>query len=136
MRLKEFAAAAREAFAVSRTMDNPGGGTSEVLQLTEDAVTCKRGDSTIRVRLADLHRAYLKFRGGRVSSTDLREFLPSVFDSSARPAGHSCTFLSLLLQRMGLAGEPSGSGRRGDPFALDLPNLGEHAPRDTKDEPH
>lgn len=99
---------------------NPGGGTSRIKSITDERLSYVRGVSTISVRLLDLYSAYRHFAGTRVSSSDLRAFLPSVFDSKARPAGHSCncTFLFELLGHVGLANSRSGSGTRGAPYSM------------------
>src|SRR5438445_13872502 len=47
---------------------NPGGGTSEVLSLSDEAVSYRRGKSRIYVSLLDLFDAYWAYRGSRVSS--------------------------------------------------------------------
>lgn len=102
---------------------NPGGGTSRIERITRTAITYRRGKSPITVRWSGLYRAYSHFKGKRVSSTDLRKFAPAVFDSNARPAGHSCncTFFFHLIEKMGLAeGGLRGRGVNGDPFALML----------------
>ena len=74
------------------------------------------------VKFSDLYEAYAHFFGKNMTTTDLRGFKPSVFDSSARPAGHSCncTFLFLLLFGMKLCGEIEGSGKSGKPFYVKL----------------
>jgi hypothetical protein len=99
---------------------NPGGGTTEVVRNTGDVIRYRRGKSTIRVLVSDLYDAYAAFQGRSVSSTELKAFRPSVFNSSARPAGHdcNCTFLFLLLREIGKAGDVEGSGKRGDPFCV------------------
>lgn len=104
------------------TFENPGGGTSRVVTIDSHAVSYIRGNSTFSVALSDLHDAYERFRGQRVSSSDLRAHKPAVFDSKARPAGHSCncTFLFSLLQAADLAGPLLGSGVRGDPYAVEV----------------
>ena len=102
---------------------NPGGGTSRISGIDTSVVIYIRGKSKIRVCVADLFNAYDHFKGQRVSSTNLRNFAPAVFDSNARPAGHSCncTFLFHLLQRLDLAeGILVGRGVRGDPYSLVL----------------
>jgi hypothetical protein len=45
-----------------------------------------------------------------------------IFDSNARPAGHSCncTFLFLVLKEIGLCGEIKGAGKAGNPFYVDI----------------
>ncbi|MCY4228044.1 MAG: hypothetical protein OXF20_10225 [Gammaproteobacteria bacterium] len=104
-------------------LDNPGGGTSKIERINREKVTYRRGSSTITVRWSDLYNAYKRFRGKLVSSTDLRKFAPAVFDSGARPAGHSCncTFFFHLMIKMGLAdGNLQGRGVAGDPFTLNL----------------
>lgn len=100
--------------------DNPGGGTSSVLSVSRDIIEYQRGNSKIRVRLRDLFTAYEKFQGLAVTSIDLGHAWPEIFDSHARPGGHSCncTFLYSLLQHLGLAGPTSGRGVRGDPFRV------------------
>ena len=120
MDLDTFTAGIRHAFPVGTVIDNPGGGTSRIVGFTETHVSYKRGRSTISVAFADLHAAYFRFKGKEVLSTDLRRFLPSVFDSAARPAGHSCncTFLFRLLEALQLSGPMGGSGVRGNPYSV------------------
>ena len=92
-----------------------------MLGVDRATIMYRRGNSRIRVQLADLYRAYNRFKGRKVSSIDLRRFAPSVFDSTARPAGHSCncTFLFHLLQRLELTvGLLDGRGVRGSPFSV------------------
>jgi len=57
-----------------------------------------------------------------MSSVDLKTDNPSVFDSQARPAGHSCncTFLFMVLHQMGIASNVHGRGVRGNPFYVDV----------------
>lgn len=120
MELDTFASDIRKAFPVGTVIENPGGGTSTIMYFTETHVSYKRGRSKIAVGFTDLYEAYDRFRGQEVSSTDLRELWPSVFDSAARPAGHSCncTFLFCLLEGLRLSGPISGSGVRGDPYLV------------------
>jgi hypothetical protein len=125
MTRQEFIHAARIALPSGYMFDNPGGGTSRILSVDEKAITYLRRNSSIRVQFADLFRAYDQFKGRKVSSTDLRGFAPAVFDSNARPAGHSCncTFLFHLLQRLSLTDGPlEGRGVRGDPFSISIRN--------------
>lgn len=120
---QEFIRAAKTALPTDYTFGNPGGGTSQILNVGGNAITYRRGNSSIRVHWTDLYRAFDRFRGQRVTSTDLRRFAPAVFDSNARPAGHSCncTFLFHLLQKLNLTeGGLEGLGRRGSPFSLVL----------------
>lgn len=120
MDLNAFVAGIRHAFPVGTVIDNPGGGISTIIGFSDTHVSYKRGRSSILVDFVDLHDAYSRFRGEEVSSTDLRKFRPSVFDSAARPAGHSCncTFLFRLLEELKLSGPMRGSGVRGNPYSV------------------
>ena len=97
---------------------NPGRGTTTIKGYSAGKVSYVRGKSTIRVAIRDLFSAYSSLRGGRVRSRDLRRHAPMVFDSSARPAGHSCncTFLFMVLRQLGMASTIEGRGTRVDPF--------------------
>ncbi len=107
---------------VGTILNNPRKGSSEIISYRADTVTYRRGVSTIRASLVVFFNVYVKYSGVSVSSNDLRSYLPAVFDSKARPAGHSCncTFLFVSFQRMGLAGELSGKGVSGAPFSVVL----------------
>jgi hypothetical protein len=103
-------------------LQNPGGGTSTILSYSSDAVRYQRGNSTIYVSFRDLFDAYMHYKGGEVSSSDLKRANPAVFDSQARPAGHSCncTFMFMLLKRIGVVNQIHGRGVAGDPFYVVL----------------
>lgn len=123
MTLDEFAHSLKESVSLGTILDNPGGGTSTITDYSQSFVIYKRGKSSIRVSYENLFKAYLAHKGRTVSASDLKKFAPSVFDSAARPAGHSCnaTFLFLLLGRLGLAGNIGGSGVKGDSYFVSIP---------------
>lgn len=104
---------------VGTVFNNPGGGTSSVVKIDYAKIAYVRGNSRIYIRFSDLFSAYQKFKGMRVTTQYLKELAPEVFDSAARPAGHSCncTVVFLLLGKAGLSGVIEGEGRRGNPFA-------------------
>ncbi len=99
-------------------LDNPGKGTTRIKNHSHGRVSYIHGNSTIRVCITDLFAAYTKFRGLKVSSRELKRYAARVFDSSARPAGHSCNciFLIMVLVKLGLADEIGGEGKSGQPF--------------------
>lgn len=119
----EFDAKFREMIPAGTVIQNPGGGVSEVLSNRNGVVSYRRGSSTISVSTKSLFDAFAEFRGKRMSSTELKSCWPSVFDSTARPAGHSCnaTFLFLALEKMGIVHEIRGKGVRGNPFLVEVP---------------
>ena len=88
--------------------------------IAESMLRYTRGNSTIRVALSDLAKARAKFRGKRVSSVELRAYMPGVFDSNARPAGHSCnvTLLFTVLMMLRLGSDVEGLGVRGNPYSI------------------
>ena len=120
MKFEDFKALFEKALPIGVVLSNPGGGNTTIISYAANSVSYKRGNSIMRPSLRALFDAYDRHRGQVVSSSDLKRESPEVFDSSARPAGHSCncTFLFLALKRMGLAGELSGKGVRGSPFAI------------------
>lgn len=99
-------------------LTNPGGGTSTIASYGDEKVAYVRGSSTMYLPFAEIITAYKKFSGKEVSSKTLKEFRPNIYDSAARPAGHSCncTMLFLLLGEIGLAEQIQGAGKRGDSF--------------------
>ena len=123
MTFAEFMSVLKTALPVGAVLDNPGGGTSEIIRYSQSFVSYRRGKSTICVSYESLFNAYTAFKGRQVSSSDLKHFAPSVFDSAARPAGHSCnaTFLFLLLGELGMSSAIAGSGVKGDPFYVSIP---------------
>lgn len=125
MNLGLFAAKIRSTVPVGTVFENPGGGTSEILKVTETVITYRRGKSTISVSIENLFNAYASFQGQKVSSSALKVFAPSVFDSKGRPAGHSCnaTFLFLILQHIGVAGDLGGNGVKGAPYFVHIAGI-------------
>lgn len=120
MKFDEFVLSLKTSFPVGAIIDNPGGGTSTIASYSESKVSYVRGQSKITVAFADLHDAYSAFAGKDVSSSQLKVFRPSVFDSAARPSGHSCncTFLFRVLGQLDLSSTIAGSGVRNSPFSV------------------
>ena len=118
----QFIQALQRACPAGYTFTNPGRGQTKMVHIDAQRIVYRRGRSEIRVRVRDLYRAYRHFRGLRVSSSDLRRFAPSVFDSApaSGPRGHSCncTVLLHLLGTLGLAGPMEGAGVAGEPYSV------------------
>lgn len=122
MTIQKFRQKIVSVISTGDVFENPGGGTSEILSLSEEAIRYKRGKSSISVKFSDLYDAQQRFSGSLTSASDLKKFMPHVFDPKARPAGHSCncTLLFTILGKAGLAGPIVGRGVRGDPFSADI----------------
>ena len=112
MTQSDFAEMLRESLPVGTVFQNPGGGISKVVSHRDGVVSYRRGASNISVSANSLFVGYITFRGNRMSSSELRDRWPAIFDSSARPAGHSCnaTFLFLALAKMELSSSIKGRG--------------------------
>ena len=123
--LDEFQSLLKESVPPGTILPNPGGGYTKIKGYSKQRVRYVRGKSTISLNITDLFDTYIQFRGRGVSSRDLRNYAPGVFDSAARPAGHSCncTFLFVVLTKLGLADGVSGAGKAHHPFNTTLQRL-------------
>jgi hypothetical protein len=112
----------RKALPENTVLRNPvNGNESTLVNCDEVKIRYLRRKRSFYVRTRDLYEAYEKFIGGDVTNNDLKRFRPEVFDS--RNGGHDChcTFFLLALQKMRIAGELWGAGKRGSPFGITLP---------------
>lgn len=116
MDFEEFLSKASPHLLRDTVYQNPGGGTSTISRLSGDTLVYRRKNSDIPVSLRDFYSAYIRFRGTKVSSNDLKIHAPRVFDSTQ--SGHSCncTMLFILLKAMGQVKQILGRGVRGNPF--------------------
>jgi hypothetical protein len=108
---------------VGLILNNPGKGTSQISSLSDKGVSYIRGHSTIYVSFQDLFEVLNHFIGEVVTSSDLMDYKPSIFDPKARKPGHSCncTFFFMLLERIGIVSKIGGRGVKGDPFFVNIP---------------
>jgi hypothetical protein len=111
-----FVARIAEAFPKGTVLKNPGRGTTKIISDPGSVLTFRRANSRFRVHISDLHRAYLTFKGKRVSTANLKAFAPEVFNTKENGHDCNCTTLFLLLNGMGLSTSIMGRGVRGDPF--------------------
>jgi hypothetical protein len=104
-------------------LKNPGGGTTLFKSYSSGTLNYKRGKSTFPVSLKNLFETYSHFQGRKVSSSDLRKYKPSVFDSKAGPAGHACncTVLFMILMQLGVIENIMGQDKRGSPYFVVIP---------------
>jgi hypothetical protein len=126
MEFSIFAQKFMQSMPIGTIVKNPGGGTSKVLRYSGENVVYLRGESQIYASLRAFHTACERFWGRRMSSSDLRVFYPSTFDS--KRGGHSCncTFLFSALSRMELASDIRGEGKSNNPFFVRLADLSEN----------
>lgn len=122
MTFDEFSTELYRVVKLGMVFENPGGGTSEVVSAQNGKISYRRKSSTMTITVESLYNAFAAHRNSRVSSRELRAKWPAIFDSQARPAGHSCnvTFLFLCLEQMGLVTQILGQGKAGKPFYVDI----------------
>ena len=122
MNADDFSAKLRSCIGAGQVLTNPGGGRNKVISVDEEKTTYKRGKSRFYFPIDVLYMTYSRFSGNSVSSTDLKAYLPHMFDSKKN--GHSChcTFFLMVLREMNIVPAIDGRGRRGDPFNVEIPS--------------
>jgi hypothetical protein len=100
---------------------NPGGGISTIVSVSDETLCYKRGHSNLYVKLEDLEDAYNRFRGFMVHTNTLKSFRPDVFSSKHSGHGCNCTFLFQILVYLELTQNGIlGSGTPGDTFHVKI----------------
>ena len=120
MNIDQFNHKIKLAIQVGTIFDNPGKGTSTVTALSDRGISYLRGRSVIYFSFQDIFDAFEYFNGGKVTSNDLKSYRPIVFDSKANGHSCNCTFLFMLLKKMGIASEIGGQGAKGSPYFVDI----------------
>jgi len=120
MNLDNICGLIKKSFPVGSIIQNPGGGTTTIVGYNDKKLSYIRKNSRMYLPYQTILSVFEKFNGKRVTTKDLKKFFPKVFDSQARPAGHSCncTTLFMVLGGIGLAGKIEGSGKKGYPFQI------------------
>lgn len=118
----DFYALWRQKLPDGTQMDNlSGDNVTTIVGYSDTKGFYQRGDSTIKIAFADLYWGYQQVHSAGnagLTTTELKERRPTVFDSEHRPAGHSCncTFLFQGLEELGLVAEVRGRGVKRSPF--------------------
>lgn len=109
-----------KSFPVGTKIQNPGRGCTKIGGYNVQKVSYMRRSSRMYLPYKTILSVIKSFNGQEVSSKTVKEFLPEIFDSQARPAGHSCngTTLFLLLKGIGFTERIEGRGKRGNPFKI------------------
>ena len=106
---------------IDSKIENPGGGVSMIVSIGEDKLSYIRGTSRIYLPIETVLDVLNEFSGKTLSSSDLKEYNPTVFDS--KHGGHDCnrTVTFCIFEKMGLTvGSVKGSGKRGSPFYITM----------------
>src|SRR5258707_866702 len=123
MNFDTFVQLFRERLQEGRVLENPGGGTSTVMRSNDTRTLYMRGASRYYIEHCALYHAYQKFAGGSVTTSQLREYAPGVFDSAQNGHNCHCTFFFLALMEMDIVDGIWGGGCAGDPFGVTIPAL-------------
>jgi hypothetical protein len=100
-------------------MDNPERGTSTINAYTYNGNICYlRGRSCITIPIAEIYKAYIKYKGKRCTSKELKEFRPNIFSSKRH--GCNCSFFFTVLHEMGLCSKVRRSGNGNSSFCVDV----------------
>lgn len=121
MTIKQLFEQLKPAFSKGSTLDNPGGGITTITGIGEENISYIRGASRMYLPYAAMVDALNIFADKTITTTDLKDLNPAVFDS--KKGGHSCncTVMFCILERMGLIDSGiKGSGRRGSPFSIKI----------------
>ena len=102
---------------IGEVFQNPGGGTSIVLSITDKNIRYKRKNSPIPLPIDAFFAVLSDFSGKKCSSADLEKYKPKVFSREYNGHSCNCTFLFCLAEKAGLIeGGIQGRGKTGDPF--------------------
>lgn len=111
----------KENITKGMVFENPGGGTSTVVNVTDTYISYKRKNSNMKLNISEIEAIYDIYKGKEVTSTELKKYKSKVFSSD--DGGHSCncTFLFLVLEKLGYTiGSIKGRGKRGNPFYIEI----------------
>jgi hypothetical protein len=120
MNIDQFKQKIKLAVQVGTIFDNPGKGTSAVTALSDRGISYVRGRSVIHFSYQDIFDAFEYFNGAAVTSNDLKSCRPTVFGSKANGHSCNCTFLFMLLRKIGISSEIGGRGVKGRPYFVDI----------------
>jgi hypothetical protein len=111
MTFHDFVELLRARLPVGVVLENPGGGTSTVLSHTETRIYYKRGDSPFHMDYDDLHDAYQRFTGEPVTTSNLKDYAPAIFDQPHGGTTVTARFFCLPWYRWGLPSQFGGAAR-------------------------
>lgn len=122
MNSEAFAAYIKQACPIGSFIDTPKGEASMITGYSRSHILYSRNNVTISVAFLDLYKAYSHFYGQSVSTTELREFMPEVFDSKVRKAKYACNCILLfrLLEKLRLSGPITGTGAPRNPYSVKI----------------
>jgi len=123
MDFEQFFNESKKIFSPGYVFKNPRSGETKIISFSNDGIVqYRRKKSNISFNIKYFYDSYIIFKGKKCASNDLKNYLPKVFNSKSRPAGHdcNCTVFFHLLNRLGVSSNIMGSGVRGSPFYVNI----------------
>jgi len=120
MTYSEFYNNLSNSISVGLKLKNPGKGDSTIKSITENIITYIRGSSSISIKIDEIYKVYLLFKGKRCSTSDLKEYKPGVFNSKTNGHDCNCTFLFMILKKMNLINKIEGKGVKNSEFFVNI----------------
>lgn len=99
-----------EGLVFNNTRKNP----LNILGTNKERIHYQRGKSTVSLKYNQLFKAWDAFKGSTVTSEQLQDWKPEVFDSKGHPKpGHdsNCGMFLMLMEHLGLATDLDRDGR-------------------------
>lgn len=100
---------------------NPKSGVSVINTISSEYIGYIRGNSTIHFPLEYVDKIYSSYKGNKITTKEIREKYPRVFDS--KNGGHSCnaTFLFMMYEYLDLTKNGiEGRGVSNHPYYVEL----------------
>jgi hypothetical protein len=119
MTFEEFVRDLKEKLPVGMILKNPERGTSTILPYRNGNIRYQRGESPTSLSLRDMFDAYIKFKGKKCTSKDLKVFRPKIFSGNQRRGGN-CSFFFMVLHEMDLCSEIRRESHGSSPFCAEI----------------
>jgi hypothetical protein len=82
-----------QTFSAGDILNNPGGGVSTLVSVGSDKLSYIRGKSRMYLPYDSIFKVIEKYPRGNLTTNNLRQFDPSVFDQ--KHGGHNCNCTSV-----------------------------------------
>jgi hypothetical protein len=106
-----------DSFSVGDVLDNPGGGVSTLASVGPDKLSYIRGKSRMYLTYDIVFKVIDKYQRGILTTNNLRQLEPSIFDQKHGGHNCNCTFLLSVLTKLQFTeGGIQGMGQSGSPF--------------------
>ncbi len=121
MTKEELSLLIEETFSSRDELGNPGGGISTLVSVGPDKLSYIRGKSRMYLPYETIFNVLEKYPRGILTTNNLRQFEPSIFDQKHGGHNCNCTFLLSVLTKLQFTeGGIQGMGQSGCPFFVKM----------------